>query len=83
MLTATLRLGGAARLPLLDFLIFVLAFDFAFDFAFFGMAGRVQSGLSNLSKDMHGRDGPGRDALEGQVSAPRRFGKLIRSAPIL
>ena len=24
---------------------------------------------------MHGRDGPGRDASEGQVSAPRRFGK--------
>jgi hypothetical protein len=35
MLTATFRrLGGAARLPFLDFLIFNLAFDFAFDFAF-------------------------------------------------
>src|SRR5262249_61255583 len=47
MLTATFRrLGGAVRLPFLDFLIFNLAFDFAFDFAFFGMAGHVQSGLS-------------------------------------
>jgi hypothetical protein len=44
----------------LDFLIFNLAFDFAFDF--FGMAGHVQSGLSILSKDMHGQDGPGHDA---------------------
>jgi hypothetical protein len=44
MLTATFpRLGGAARLPFLDFLIFNLAFGFAFGFAFFGMAGHVQS----------------------------------------
>jgi hypothetical protein len=44
MVTATFRrLGGAACLPLLDFLRFNLAFDFAFDFAFFGMAGYVQS----------------------------------------
>src|SRR5207253_11032032 len=43
MLTATFRrLGGAARLPFLEFLIFNLALDFAF----FGMAGHVQSGLS-------------------------------------
>ena len=43
MPTATLpaALGGAARLPFLDFLIFNLAFDFALYFAFFGMAGHV------------------------------------------
>src|SRR4029077_17279052 len=41
MLTATFRrLGGAARLPFLDFLIFNWGFDFAFDFACFGMAGQ-------------------------------------------
>jgi hypothetical protein len=28
-----------------------------------------------LSKDMHGQDGPGDDASQGQVSAARRFGK--------
>ena len=66
MLTATFRrLGGAARLPFLDFLRFNLAFDFAFDFVFFGMAGHVQSGLSILSKDMHGQDGPGHNASQG------------------
>jgi hypothetical protein len=48
-------LGGAARLPFLDFLTFNLAF--AFDFAFFGMAGHVQSGLSISVKNMHGQDG--------------------------
>jgi hypothetical protein len=76
MLTETFRrLGAAARLPLLDFLIFDLAFDFAFDFAFFGMAGQVQRGWVYPSKDMHGQDGPGDDASQGQVSAARRFGK--------
>ena len=45
MLTATFRrLGGAARLPFLDFLRSNLAFDFVFDFAFFGMATHVQYG---------------------------------------
>src|SRR5215468_6696995 len=59
MLTATFhRLGGAARLPFLDFLIFNLAFDFAFDFAFFGMAGYVQSGLSICPKTCMARTGP-------------------------
>src|SRR5262249_51721043 len=67
MLTATFRcLGGAARLPFMDFLIFNLAFDFAFDFAFFGMAGRVQSGFS-ISFQRHAwpRRGPGHDASQG------------------
>src|SRR5262249_21249066 len=56
MLTATFRrLGGTARLPLLDFLIFNLAFDFAF----FGMAGHVQSGLS-ISVQRHAWPGRAR-----------------------
>ena len=60
MLTATFRrLGGAARLPFLDFLIFNLAFDFAFDFAFFGMAGHVQSRLS-ISVQRHAWPGRAR-----------------------
>src|SRR4029434_7215584 len=67
MLTATFRpLGGAARLPFLDFLIFNLAFDFAFDFAFFGMAGHVQSGLS-ISVQRHawpGRARPNEDRYQ-------------------
>jgi hypothetical protein len=64
MLTATFRrLGGAARLPFLDFLKFNLAFDFAFDFAFIDMEGHVQSGLS--TKDMHGQDGPSDNASQG------------------
>jgi hypothetical protein len=58
------RLGGAARLPFLDFLRFNLAFDFAFDFAFFGIGGHVQSGLSITVKDMHGQDGPGHNASQ-------------------
>src|SRR5262249_22898146 len=61
MLTPSFRrLGGAARLPFLDSLIFNLAFDFAFDFAFFGMAGPTfKVDRKYLSKDMHGQDGPG------------------------
>jgi hypothetical protein len=69
------RLGGAARLPFSDFLMFNLSFDFAFDL--FGMARYVQSGLSK-SVQRHawpGRD-PGHDASLGYVSAARRFGKL-------
>ena len=75
MLTATFRrLGGAARLPFLDFLIFNLAFGFAFDFAFFGMAGHVQSGLS-ISVQRHawpGRARPLRVARIGISRAPLR-----------
>jgi hypothetical protein len=60
MLTATFRrLGGAARLPFLGFLIFNLGFNLSFDFAFFGMAGHVQSGLS-ISAQRHALPGRAR-----------------------
>src|SRR4029453_16104577 len=71
MLTATFRrLGGAARLPFLDFLIFNLAFDFAFDLAFFGMAGHVQSGLS-ISVQRHAWPGRARPCGVARIGISR------------
>ena len=68
MLTATFRrLGGAARLPFLDFLISNLAFDFAFDFdfAFLALGGPRSAWIEYICpKTRHGQ-GPSHDASQG------------------